>query len=201
MDVKLVVAKGKHKGKELPVARPKFMIGRAKDCQLRPLSDAVSRHHCAIVVEDGGVNVRDYGSKNGTFVNGDRVVGKRELKNGDRLKICELEFDVQLNVGVSGKNKPKVQSVQQAAARTVESGEEDLNLDRWLRDTQSSEPGEESDTVAAPPEAAESLGEQSKESEKPSDVVGVWKSGRWKPTTASPRDAAADTLKNLFKRQ
>ena len=36
MEVKLVVANGKNVGQEIPVPGPKFLIGRADDCQLRP---------------------------------------------------------------------------------------------------------------------------------------------------------------------
>ncbi len=73
MQVKLIVTQGKNAGQEVPVPGPKFFIGRAEDCDLRPQSDLISRHHCALLVEDGYVAVRDFGSKNGTFVNDQRV--------------------------------------------------------------------------------------------------------------------------------
>ena len=79
MEVKLIVLHGKSAGKEVPVPGPKFFIGRAEDCHLRPQSDAVSRHHCAVLVEDGFVSVRDFGSKNGTFVNGERLLADHRL--------------------------------------------------------------------------------------------------------------------------
>lgn len=132
MDVKLIVANGKHIGEKIPVSGPKFIIGRSEECQLRPRSDLISRHHCAVVIEEGYVGVRDFGSKNGTFVNGERVRGEQELKNGDRLSIGQLEFLVELVVNVSGKKKPKVHSVQEAAARTVESSGGELDLANWL---------------------------------------------------------------------
>lgn len=132
MDVKLIVANGKHIGEKIPVSGPKFIIGRSEECQLRSRSDLISRHHCAVVIEEGYVGVRDFGSKNGTFVNGERVRGEQELKNGDRLSIGQLEFLVELVVNVSGKKKPKVHSVQEAAARTVESSGDELDLANWL---------------------------------------------------------------------
>lgn len=135
MDVKLIVANGKHIGEKVPVSGPKFIIGRSEECQLRPRSDLISRHHCAVVIEEGYVGVRDFGSKNGTFVNGERVRGEQELRNGDRISIGQLEFLVELVVNVSGKKKPKVHSVQEAAARTVESsGGDELDLANWLSD-------------------------------------------------------------------
>jgi len=201
MEVKLVVVAGKRAGEELPVAGPKFYIGRAEDCQLRPHSDLVSRHHCVLIVEEAYVSVRDFGSKNGTVVNDETVKGELELKDGDRLKIGDLELEVRLGVDVGGKKKPKVKSVQEAAARTVESSlDDDMDLDSWLSDTdtQTLDPtytGEATTDVAE----AETLDGKPKKKKKASEVPGVWSKGHWKPTSENPHDAAADTLKNFFK--
>ena len=102
MEVKLVVVGGRHAGKEIPVTGPQFLIGRGERCQLRPQSDMVSREHCAIVVEEGTVVVRDLNSRNGTFVNQQRVEGSRKLHSGDRLKIGPLEFEVRLATRLNG---------------------------------------------------------------------------------------------------
>jgi predicted component of type VI protein secretion system len=142
MEVKLVVAHGKNAGQKIAVAGPKFFIGRADDCQLRPNSDLVSRHHCVVLIEEGFVAVRDFGSKNGTFVNDEQVRAEQELKNGDRLRIGQLEFTVELAVPVGGKKKPKVHSIQEAAARAAETGAaspEELDLDSLLGDAEASD--------------------------------------------------------------
>jgi pSer/pThr/pTyr-binding forkhead associated (FHA) protein len=142
MQVKLIVAHGKNAGQEVPVPGPKFFIGRAEDCDLRSQCDQVSRHHCALLVEDGFVAVRDFGSKNGTFVNDQRVKPEAELKSGDRLKVGPLEFEVQFAVEVAGKKLPKVRSVQEVAVRTAApprpkpvQTSEDANLSEWLDET------------------------------------------------------------------
>jgi hypothetical protein len=143
MEVKLVVASGKNAGKKIAVPGPKFFIGRAEDCQLRPNSDLVSRHHCVLLIEDGFVAVRDFGSKNGTFVNDQQVRAEQELKNGDHLKVGQLEFTVELAVAVGGKKKPKVHSIQEAAARAARTGAaaaDDLDLDLLLGDAAASGP-------------------------------------------------------------
>jgi pSer/pThr/pTyr-binding forkhead associated (FHA) protein len=137
MEVKLVVIGGSRSGMEIPVRGPKFFVGRAEDCHLRPQSELVSRHHCAILLEDGFVSIRDFGSRNGTLVNGEAVSGERELKSGDRLKIGPLELDVQITVPLAAKKKPKVHNIHEAAARTVQNSantkEEDEIAD-WLGD-------------------------------------------------------------------
>jgi pSer/pThr/pTyr-binding forkhead associated (FHA) protein len=202
MEVKLVVVSGSRSGEEVPVGGPKFFIGRAEDCHLRPRSDLVSRHHCAVIVEEGYVAIRDFGSKNGTTVNGEAVKGEQELKDGDRLEVGDLVFEIRLSVGVGGEKKPKVDSVQEAAARTAEpSIYDDMDLDSWLTDTdtQTLEPTQtEGPSDDDDPEERER--KQEKKRQKKAEVPGVWNKGRWNPTSENPRDAAADTLKNFFRR-
>jgi len=213
MEVKLIILGGKHKGQALPVASPKFFIGRSEDCHLRPQSDLVSRHHCVILVDEGFVAVRDFDSRNGTWLNGERIKGERELKSGDRLKIGTLEFEVQLAVPVGGKRKPKVHSIQEAAARAVEKvqpgGDEDLDVSDWIenesatKDRSAGAPttpiaaSADSDTrevVAAPQE------EPKKKEEEEIKIVGQFPRAK-KPLSESSRDAAADTLRKFFGRR
>ena len=46
IEAELHVVGGKHSGQVIPLNRRKFLIGREGDCQLRPNSELVSRHHC-----------------------------------------------------------------------------------------------------------------------------------------------------------
>ena len=106
MDLKLRVLEGKNAGQEISVQGKKFFVGRAEDCHLRPGSDLISRHHCVLLIEDGYLAVRDFGSKNGTYVNEERVVGERELKAGDHLTIGPLHFEVHIAHNLGGKKRP-----------------------------------------------------------------------------------------------
>ena len=119
MDVKLKVVAGVNSGQEICLAKDKFFIGRAEDCQLRPNSDLISRHHCVFLVDGSYVGLRDCGSKNGTFLNGDRITGECELKAGDLVIVGPLEFEVLCEHRVGGKPKPAVADVADVAARTV----------------------------------------------------------------------------------
>jgi len=165
MDVKLVVSKGKHAGREIPISIPKFFVGRAEDCQLRVHSELVSRHHCVFVVEEGFVAVRDFHSKNGTFVNGDRITPEVELKPGDRVQVGPLEFEVQISVArETPKSAPRQDRVE-TAARSEPSGDGFL-----LEDRQGGEDKEE-DTVTMFPadlaKIAEKAGSQAGASVEP----------------------------------
>ena len=203
MEVTLIVVGGKNVGKEVPVSGPKFFIGRAEDCQLRPHSDLVSRHHCVVIVEEGFLAVRDFGSKNGTKVNGERVRGERELKAGDRIAVGDLELEVRLGVEIGGKKKPKVQSVQEAVARTVESStsDDDMDLDSWLAetDTQTFDPTDTESSGSEDEEKTDDSLPKPKKKKRPSKVPGSWK--KHKTTAAAPADAAANTLKNFFRQR
>lgn len=141
MEVKLKVLVGPNAGKEVPVVGQKFLIGRAEDCQLRPRSDLISRHHCVLMLEDALLIVRDFGSKNGTIVNGERVVGERELAAGDRLQIGPLDFEVCIRTGIASKKRPKVEGVKDAAARTASgnvggSTPDNDDVSNWIQESE-----------------------------------------------------------------
>lgn len=94
LQAKLKVVGGRHHGKIIPLATRKFLIGREQDCHLRPNSELVSRHHCALWVDDFSVRVRDLGSTNGTFVNNQRVRGELVLGAGDHIRVGKLDFEL-----------------------------------------------------------------------------------------------------------
>ena len=93
----LKVVGGKQDGKLIPLNTKKFLIGREQDCHLRPGSESVSRHHCAITIDDFTVRVRDLGSSNGTSINGKRIIGVHEAKPGDALQVGNLDFEIVFN--------------------------------------------------------------------------------------------------------
>lgn len=90
----LKVLEGKHQGKAISLNVKQFLVGREPDCHLRPNSEMVSRHHCVFLVDDYTVRVRDLGSTNGTYVNGERIQGQIVLKPGDRVEIGKLSFEL-----------------------------------------------------------------------------------------------------------
>lgn len=92
--IELHVYTGTQKGTVIPLSPGKFMIGREEDCQLRPNSDLVSRHHCVFNVDEFGVRLRDLGSTNGTLVNGERIRAVHVLKHGDVVAVGRLEFRI-----------------------------------------------------------------------------------------------------------
>ena len=68
-------------------------IGRGEHNGLRLPDAAVSRHHCVLEVDNGGIHLRDPGSFNGTYVNGARV-SEALLRHGDEIRICTSLFRI-----------------------------------------------------------------------------------------------------------
>jgi len=69
-------------------------VGRAEDNALQLQNDHVSRHHARLFQHLGAVFVQDFGSSNGTFVNGQRIIGGCRLLHGD-----EVSFDISTPYG------------------------------------------------------------------------------------------------------
>ncbi len=84
-----------------------LILGRHEDCLLGPLSDFVSRRHCALFLDEDSLAIRDLGSKNGTLVNGSRIgMTQRILVHGDIISVGDLlvqiEFVPTTGNGTSG---------------------------------------------------------------------------------------------------
>ena len=62
-------------------------IGRSADNEVRIDNPALSRYHASIEAVAGIHLLKDFGSQNGTLVNGERVVGRRALDDGDRVQV------------------------------------------------------------------------------------------------------------------
>ena len=67
-----------------------WIIGRLNEADLRTDDSSVSRRHARLLFADGEVKVVDLDSHNGTRVNGERIVGTRQLAPGDVVLLGEL---------------------------------------------------------------------------------------------------------------
>src|SRR5947208_578918 len=97
MDVEFLVVEGQPRGKALHFPPGEFLFGRGPECHVRPNSDWVSRQHCLLRVTAETASLRDLGSRNGTLVNGVRIVEECNLSHGDLVEVGPLVFEVQLD--------------------------------------------------------------------------------------------------------
>ena len=77
---------------EFPLIEGPNLLGRDLGGSLTIDDGTVSRRHACIVVSDGEAVIEDLGSKNGTFVQGERLVAPVPVHDGDRILIGSVAF-------------------------------------------------------------------------------------------------------------
>lgn len=90
------------------VDRAEMLLGREESCDIVIPARQISRQHLRIVMEGGSAVIEDLGSKNGTWVNGYRLTGMRELEDGDEIRIAK---DIRLRFVGSGATAPSTTRV------------------------------------------------------------------------------------------
>lgn len=115
----LIGIEGNLKGQRFEFdSRTTCIIGRASDCNPKIPDDeyhrTISRYHCFLDINPPNICVRDFGSLNGTFVNGEKI-GQRErhqtpeevtkqpfpqydLRDGDEIKLSHTVFKISVEL-------------------------------------------------------------------------------------------------------
>jgi phosphoserine phosphatase RsbU/P len=80
-----------------PLEGEAVSIGRASDCSI-PIKDRyLSRKHAEIIAVGETWMLKDLGSANGTYLNGNRVERDETLKGGDRIRLGDTEIVFETN--------------------------------------------------------------------------------------------------------
>ena len=74
-------------GQQAIELRPLNSLGRHPNNTIQLLDKIVSKEHCILEQRDGQFILRDLGSLNGTYINGDRVRGEQLLRHGDEIAL------------------------------------------------------------------------------------------------------------------
>ena len=120
--------------KEFELTKSEVVVGRDEGVDIVISTPAVSRRHARFMVDGGNYVIEDLGSSNGTFVNGDRLIGRRTLNHRDEIRFGQAitllyttpaEVD-EPNLTVVGAKKPTPVVVSHVAQTTI--GEEPIIL-------------------------------------------------------------------------
>jgi pSer/pThr/pTyr-binding forkhead associated (FHA) protein len=82
----VVIVEGPHHGTRFPLNSGENLIGRAPGTAIMLEDQSVSRQHAVITGREDGWQVKDLGSKNGTFVNGRQIPDSVTLGHSDILQ-------------------------------------------------------------------------------------------------------------------
>ncbi|BBB32332.1 hypothetical protein TTHT_0764 [Thermotomaculum hydrothermale] len=94
MEIKLSVYYGDIKKASLNFSKKEITVGRALDCDVIINDPSVSSKHFIILNEKNNLKVKDLGSINGTFVNGEQVIDEKEVFPGDKITFCGYTIEV-----------------------------------------------------------------------------------------------------------
>lgn len=83
----LLVLRGANAGSRWTIREGVTTIGRHADSDVLLDDVSVSRRHAVAARTPDGVELRDEGSMNGTYLNGEVIDGVRRLRHGDCLQI------------------------------------------------------------------------------------------------------------------
>jgi hypothetical protein len=74
-------------GREIPLPDGTHLIGRSDSCLIRCESVRVSRCHAEVHISPERAVVEDLGSRNGTWLRGERILGTAEIQTGDTVSV------------------------------------------------------------------------------------------------------------------
>jgi len=71
-----------------------WTVGRAPNNAIAIDDIYISRHHATLIRVESEIYFADLGSRNGSFINGRRVIMPTVLQNGDRLRLGNTEMEL-----------------------------------------------------------------------------------------------------------
>ncbi len=84
----LIGQTGPAAGQRWVLSQPEAVIGRDSGCDVLINDRQVSRRHAILRKVDGGFEMEDLNSKNGTHINGLPVTGPTRLQDGDLIQVA-----------------------------------------------------------------------------------------------------------------
>ena len=112
---KLIFTDTTHAGRVYNLILEKTTVGRSDQNTLVISDPSLSATHCEILMNGPEVIVRDLGSRNGTFVNGARLVNQQsQLKSGQTVRFGAVEARLELDALPSDDTASEMTAVHAA---------------------------------------------------------------------------------------
>lgn len=92
----LIGREGLLTGQQWVITPDGLRLGREPGNEVRIDDAGISRQHARVLLHNGVVWVQDAGSRNGVFVNGERVPDHKQVKPGDRVVVGNHAFEIGL---------------------------------------------------------------------------------------------------------
>ena len=96
----LKIVQGAGVGRVIELEGERWVLGRSPECDVVLDVAAISRRHAILSDEASGLSdeadgffVQDLGSRNGTYINSQRVVDRGPIRHGDQMLICDVLFE------------------------------------------------------------------------------------------------------------
>lgn len=115
----------RHQGHVYQLAQRQTLVGRSRRCTIVLSSRLASREHCVLERSGAALTLIELGSKNGTWVNGERVARRRQLATGDEIRIGSDHLEVIESGKPEGEPRRVVETVRMSRRPSEEQFEDD----------------------------------------------------------------------------
>jgi RNA polymerase sigma factor (sigma-70 family) len=120
----------RYQGSTVLLGQGSFVLGRGPEAFLQVDDVEVSRRHAMLHVTAESIHVEDLGSRNGIYLNGERVLGTRTLTHGDVVTLGKQEIRV-----IEEEERQR-----RSVLTTVQTPEDAAAIDREVRESDPAPP-------------------------------------------------------------
>lgn len=89
-------------GRDYPLLEGRLLVGRSEECHFCLDDPMASRNHAVLQLQGAELRIEDLNSRNGVYVNNERLAAPRDLSHGDQVRIG-AQVMVVVHRGVSGR--------------------------------------------------------------------------------------------------
>jgi hypothetical protein len=120
--------------REFLLSLPRLTIGREPSCDVVLKSKYASKRHARLELRDGAYFIADLGSTNHVYVNDDLILGPCRLRDGDLIRIADIELKYHARSRARGTGETEVfEAVPALPLSPRESAQQEIAIDAGRR--------------------------------------------------------------------